>query len=335
MNQNILGKSTLALIALSGLATAGEVRLGDRLVADGIRFSARTSLGCKDVQCSAGDGVTRPIFSSISDGRGLLVAPTSASGNYSLSTDLSLQRQSSGFTSITAGASHAPASSAVVTTVPDTEAANVSAGTFVLSGGRVIGRFQNGWAYTDTGDYVGGKGNAYSSSGARPTTLVQPDFSDPIVSAAFNVYSTGFSALPDPSINGASLTNFAINMPFGAPSSTTGHNSSSPLFTSALLGPGSLNTGSTPSSSQGTSTTMGVTNAGTNVDPNGPPAGPDGSNVGNNPQVGGTDGILVSQPFGGNLSAPLDAPEPATDLLIGSGLIAAGAFAKMKRSSRS
>jgi len=178
-----------------------------------------------------------------------------------------------------------------------------SSSTFIISNGKIIQRFESGWADVTSGDYVGGAGNVYSSSSINlPTSSFATNlqFSDPIVSPLFNLAST----------------TIVVNPPASQPAegNKTPSTKNVESFVESLMATPPVERMVVP-----TPMTANAEAALNNPDVTDPTTAVDGS--------GGGAGFTTAASAASNVNAP----EPATDLLIGAGLIAAGVFARVKR----
>ncbi len=313
VNWNFVGTSMITALAVGATALAGNVRIGDNLAA-AVRFSNDLVLSCEQVTCTG--NTVRPSFTSIASFRSSdsLSAPSLAGVNFMQPSNNSLPPAL--FTSIRAInlAISAGFSTQVVdntSTVDQPMSSEPAPTTFMMSGGR-INSPSTGWAYP---------GLPESTGAPRLVALGDNAYPDPIVSVAFNTYSTSIATSGDfpittPSIDRLISVSTPLTVQAAAPLAA-----SDPIST--LFRETSPTAASDPGSGINVDAGSGFS---TNTTPNTP-------EVPATPPVDSTpvdSPLNIQTPFSGS-TAPTDTPEPATDLLIGTGLVAAGAVARRSR----
>jgi hypothetical protein len=287
MYWKLSGIVTLGLVACGGVATAGDVMLGQSGSVE-LLAKAGTSLTCYQINCSNSARFSY-FLESISSAESDAAWLNSSAIGSRFSTLLTPSRMfgstmSYGLSDIgvtpAATAAPSPSPAASPSDGPD------YSGTFVLSNGQVLMQ-QPASTLTD---------DSTNSAGTYATDL---PFSNPIVSPAFNLAAT--TIVVNPPSSQPAFTD--------APAAPAG---AAPVAADTVVaGPGPL---PTPSTSN--------TEAIMNADVTDPETAVDGS--------GGGSAFAAM----GAGTSSMSTPEPATDLLIGGGLIAAGIFARVKRQQR-
>lgn len=307
----------IAAIAFASFAVGGDLTMSNQ--SKGVRLYSSLSTGCGPVHCEQGNSpifsYTTPVTPSI-----LLAIPPAqpVSPSYRVSQVATL---------LSTGVAPSPA---VNTTMPDTENGDSSTLIFNMAGGRIV-LTPTGWVDADTGASVNQR-----PTRSRIVNYGDNEFPDPVVNQSFNTYSTTIanSGAFVPPQTPAVVTNLSFVIPVVATDpkeTTTGSNTPSspiaPIVSSippgdltTAVGAGAATGGLSTSSQVGTAITTNVANT-SPVTPSSTPADPTtGDPAADDPTLQAGGGVPNS-----------DTPEPATGLLIGAALAAAGLTSRKRR----
>lgn len=296
LTSSFLTKTTLVAFAFGSVAVAGDIRLGSRLIS-GVRLvNDGVTVGCEQVLC-LGDNAVRSFRPLYNTGSAAIAPSFEPSANpYKIYSG-----------ALPAEATANP-SSVIFTGTSNSQGADNSSPTFAMVNGRILELTSNGWIDRATGEAVTGQG-----LGPKVVAYGDNQFPDPIVTATFNNNSTTIATrgLSAPSTATPGIT---IVTPEGT-ASTSGstplsiaQSISSPILTTDLNSP---STGST----SGHGSTTGIVRSTGNTDPVSDPTGT-------------IDDSLI--PGSGSGPLPADAPEPASVMLFGAGLLVTGIFKALR-----
>lgn len=298
MNGKLLGILSIAAVAGSGLAEAGNVTMRQELNS-GVTITTRDVLTCANLSCTGKN--ERPftltnLQTPVSDAPGGAVVLTSdfaailnsGSDMTHLSSLLSLDTAAGG---TTAGPSD-------VRMISSTGGSDI--GSFALNGNQIMG--------------VAGASSMMSESSTS-----QAKYTDPIVSTSFNSMVAGI------------VLNTQVNAPASSSSSSSSSSASSTNNQSSTSNSNNASSNTSPVGALLPNAMADVTND----SPSGSsPSGVHVNFTSNSYTTSGTAAGMVAGPAYMGQTPTSDAPEPGADLLIGAGLIAAGVFSRVSRQAR-
>ena len=295
----------------------GEVTIGDRLQS-GILLSNRMALGCDVVHC----GGAYPVLFGRQYNAILVSLPSPPSSSYQFSSSMLTNIAATARTASPAPRATEVAAGAVATT---TTTATTSSLVFVIENGQVT--VTNAGASTPTMEADTGR-----TPGRRVVAYGENQFPDQIVSSALSAYSTTIVAGGGVASAASSGTILTISAPsFGAVASDVTSmpapidvisslvSTIKPSDLTAPTGMTNTQTIADPGTTSDTTTTTTSTTTDAGMKP--------GSSV---PGTGTGTTDMTTDPTQSGL-LPVDAPEPASVLLMGTGLLALVTLAARRR----